>query len=639
MNFLKNLSIIPRWIIVLFDSLFLIYSVVLGFFLIYNFEFVQLENKSVMLGGIWFLIAGLVSMKLTESYLGIVRHTNMNDVLIIGKMIGSQFFILSVVNIVSFYLLKKGWVLSFGVLIVSCGVGLYCLVLYRLIIKEIYGNLTISSLGISPIIIYGAGEAGVIAQHIFFNDHKEKKRVIAFLDDDIDKAGKNLSGVKIYFGLQSLAELVNKHQIVELIIAVQKLSTKRKREIIKACISLGVQVKIIPPVNEWSNGSLLYESLKEVKIEELLSRKTITINNSMVKDNICGKTVMVTGAAGSIGKELVHQIVKYLPKEIIMVDQAESALYDLQQDILLMNVNLKTVTWIADIRKRKSIFRIMSKYKPQIIYHAAAYKHVPMMEAFPEEAIKCNILGTKILADLAVIHHVEKFVMISTDKAVNPSNVMGASKRIAEMYVQALNDAMVNSGNKTKFITTRFGNVLGSNGSVIPVFKKQIERGGPVSVTHPDITRYFMTIPEACQLILEAGVMGSGGEVFVFDMGKPVKIKDLAKKMIKLSGTAVKRNIKIKYTGLRQGEKLYEELLNANEELIETHHPKIMVAKVPKVPFESIETQIDTFKTLLKDNSDEALVSHMKVIVPEYLSKVSRFSLLDNMRRIDIQSR
>ncbi len=342
----------------------------------------------------------------------------------------------------------------------------------------------------------------------------------------------------------------------------------------------------------------------------------------------------MTGAAGSIGSELCRQIVHYHPSLLILLDQAESALYDIEQDIKALDLSTRIEVVLADVRNSKKINEVFNRFKPAVVFHAAAYKHVPMMEKYPEEAIRCNIYGTKLLADVSVLNKVEKFVLVSTDKAVNPTNVMGATKRIAEMYVQALNGYLSQNDDSqryTKFITTRFGNVLGSNGSVIPLFKKQILKGGPLTVTHPEITRYFMTIPEACELVLEAAVMGNGGEIYVFDMGKPVKIVDLAKRMIQLSGKKLDKDISNVFTGLREGEKLYEELLNDSEEVKITHHPKIKIAKVRKVPYLKIDAQIDLFEQIISNGNENEVVRHIKLIVPEYISNASRFQVLDRM--------
>jgi FlaA1/EpsC-like NDP-sugar epimerase len=453
------------------------------------------------------------------------------------------------------------------------------------------------------------------------------------LDDDPKKDGKNIDGKRIYKGLLELERLVKQHNITELIIAVRDLTVQRKNEIIDECLRLNVSVSIVPPVDQWINGGLTAGAIREIKIEDLLSRQQIKLDNPRIQEDLIGKVVLVTGAAGSIGSELCRQISHYDPKLLILLDIAESALYDVEQEFKENWPHCKIKIILGDVRNKKKMKEVFRNLKPQVVFHAAAYKHVPMMENYPEEAVHANVIGTKILADLSVLSQVDKFVFVSTDKAVNPTNVMGASKRTAEMYVQALNEYLERNHKKyhTKFITTRFGNVLGSNGSVIPLFKKQILHGGPITVTHPDITRYFMTIPEACQLVLEAGVMGEGGEIYVFDMGRPVKILDLAKKMIQLSGKKVDEDIKIVFSGLREGEKLYEELLNDFETVKITHHPKIKIAQVAPAAYHKIDGQIELFIDLIAKNSENDLVSHLKVIVPEYISNSSRFEVLDRL--------
>jgi FlaA1/EpsC-like NDP-sugar epimerase len=430
-----------------------------------------------------------------------------------------------------------------------------------------------------------------------------------------------------------LEKLVKQFGITELIIAVRDLSVQRKNEIIDECLRLNVSVSMVPPVDQWINGGLTAGAIREIKIEDLLSREQILLDNPRIEEDIKGKIVLVTGAAGSIGSELCRQICHYHPKLIVLLDIAESPLYDIEQEFREHYPNCPIKIILGDVRNRKKMKEVFKEFKPEVVFHAAAYKHVPMMENYPEEAIHANVIGTKILADLSVLAQVDKFVFVSTDKAVNPTNVMGASKRAAEMYVQALNQYLDSNHKKyhTKFITTRFGNVLGSNGSVIPLFKKQILNGGPVSVTHPEITRYFMTIPEACQLVLEAAVMGEGGEIYVFDMGEPVKILDLAKKMIQLSGKKVDTDIKIQFTGLREGEKLFEELLNDFETVKITHHPKIKIAQVLPSSYHKIDGQIDFFQELIGKNNETDLVRHLKSLVPEYISNSSRFEVLDRM--------
>jgi FlaA1/EpsC-like NDP-sugar epimerase len=389
----------------------------------------------------------------------------------------------------------------------------------------------------------------------------------------------------------------------------------------------GVVVKALPPVDKWVEGEFAMNQIHNVKIEDLLGREVIQMNNKRIGEEISGKVILVTGAAGSIGSEIVRQLIAYFPAKLVLVDQAESALYDLEYELAgKVPTNVQLIVNVADVSDTRRVSKIFNNHQPDIIFHAAAYKHVPLMENNPYEAIKTNVIGTRILAELASEVGVEKFVMVSTDKAVNPTNVMGATKRLAEMYTQSMNQL---EGVKTKFIATRFGNVLGSNGSVIPLFKKQIERGGPVTVTHPEITRYFMTIPEACELVLEAATMGQGGEVFVFDMGESVKIIDLAKKMITLSGLRVDKDIEIRYTGLRPGEKLYEELLNNDENTLPTHHPKILIAEVNTPSYAYMEVATNDLNQLLSAGDNNAIVSKIKEIIPEYKSNNSVFETLD----------
>ncbi|KEO72605.1 polysaccharide biosynthesis protein [Anditalea andensis] len=633
MAFLKNINILPRWVIAALDTTILFYSVIFAYLLRLNFEWSEIGNYYFLESSLFFTFTGVIIMLITRSYQGIVRHTGVKDAFVIARTILFTFLIVALVDFSYEHILNKYSIMPLTVIIIASIISLSLLVFYRLMVKEIFGFAKNKTREFENVVIFGAGEAGMLAHEVLMNDTKINKKVIAFIDDDAKKAGKFLGGSKIYGNIQDLEFLSFKYNVKELIISTQDIPSKRKREIIDECLRLDIHSSIIPPIDEWMSGGLNAGGIREVKIEDLLSRDSISLDSTHVSEELAGKVVLVTGAGGSIGSEIAKQVAHYNPKLLIMLDQAESALYEINHEILSLNLDVDVIAILADIRKVKNLSDIFKKYNPQIVFHAAAYKHVPMMESYPEEAVKCNILGTRNLADLSVEYKAEKFVMISTDKAVNPTNVMGASKRIAEMYVQSLNDFIsgMSKGN-TKFITTRFGNVLGSNGSVIPLFKRQIEKGGPVTVTHPDITRYFMTIPEACQLVLEAGVMGNGGEIFVFDMGEPVKIVDLARKMIQLSGKKVDQDIKITYSGLRQGEKLYEELLNNEEEVKETHHPKIMIAKVSKVSFEDIHEQLELFNGLLNKSSDVSLVSHMKTIVPEFISNSSRFNFLDSRK-------
>ncbi|GAA0193228.1 hypothetical protein GCM10009122_56230 [Fulvivirga kasyanovii] len=468
---------------------------------------------------------------------------------------------------------------------------------------------------------------GIVTKHVIDGSGDSDYKVMGFVEDDQRKVGKVINGTPIYSGT-GLRDLLGNLEIAELIIAITSLSNDRKNEIVDICLEYDVKVRTVPKANSWVKGKLSLNQIKEININDLLGRESILLDNNIVRSQIIDKCVCITGAAGSIGSELVRQVVQYNPHTLFVIDQAESALYEIERDLFdYKNVHF----FIADIRNESRIDEIFFQFKPDIIFHAAAYKHVPMMERNPAEAVECNILGTKKLAELAVKYKVQKFVMISTDKAVNPTNVMGCSKRIAEIYVRSLSNHLSNEGEGTAFITTRFGNVLGSNGSVIPFFQKQIRDGGPVTVTHPEITRYFMTITEACQLVLEAGAMGKGGEIYIFDMGKSVKIVDLAKKMIQLSGLELNRDIEIVFTGLRQGEKLYEELLASAENTIPTHHKKILIAKVSEYDYDKITDGVRRLEEMIRANADEyQLVKVMKEIVPEFKSGSSKYKVLDD---------
>ncbi|MGB0431931.1 MAG: polysaccharide biosynthesis protein, partial [Bacteroidia bacterium] len=447
------------------------------------------------------------------------------------------------------------------------------------------------------------------------------------LDDNETLSGKIIEGVPIVpYSDEEFGDIMSKYSIDELVLSVQKMSSERKQQIVDLCLQNNVRTKIIPSANKWVNGELSLSQIKKVRIEDLLERDPINIHNVNIKSEIEGKTVLVTGSAGSIGSELVRQIVKYYPSKVILYDQAETPLASFKLEMQNRFKYIKFKFIIGDVRDKSRLENEFITESPDVVFHVAAYKHVPMMEENPNEAILTNVGGSKNLADLACKYDVDKFIMVSTDKAVNPTNIMGASKRIAEIYVQSLN---YQKGTKTKFITTRFGNVLGSNGSVIPLFRNQIENGGPITVTHPEITRYFMTIPEACQLILEAGTMGQGGEIFIFDMGKDVKIVDLAKKMIRLSGFEPEKDIKIKFTGLRPGEKIKEELLNTKENTLPTHHKKIMIGQVRKYEFDEVSKQISKLIEVGKEGDDHNAVLLMKTIVPEFVSNNSIFEKLD----------
>jgi FlaA1/EpsC-like NDP-sugar epimerase len=495
------------------------------------------------------------------------------------------------------------------------------------------------------VIIYGAGEAGIAAKRTLDHDNKINMVLGAFIDDDERKTAKSIDGIKI-FHTREFTNLVLQEKVDSLIIASQNIPPDSKNKIVDICLEHGIKVLTLPPVRSWINGQLSSKQLQNIKIEDLLEREPIQIHNEIISEQLRGKRVLVTGAAGSIGSEIVRQIAHFSPQMIILNDQSETPLHELHLELQENHFHNNFHCFIGDVRDRIRMELLFQTFKPHYVYHAAAYKHVPMMEHNPGEAVRTNVMGTKTLADLSIKYGVNKFVMISTDKAVNPTNVMGASKRIAEIYVQSLFNSYKfkeptvytnglsylnenRSNVNTLFITTRFGNVLGSSGSVIPRFKAQIERGGPITVTHPDITRYFMTIPEACRLVLEAGSMGEGGEIFIFDMGKSVKIIELAKKMIRLSGLVPHQDIAIEFSGLRPGEKLYEELLNDLENTMPTHHEKIMVAQVREYHFQTINKHISELIKLSCEYKDRQVVVKMKEIVPEFKSNNSIYEELD----------
>jgi FlaA1/EpsC-like NDP-sugar epimerase len=629
MRLIYNLRILPRWVVIFIDTAIIIFSAVLGYLLRFNFAVDELIKYQFLTGVTAQAIIGIFSILATNSYMGIIRYTGIQDGVRIFYMLMLNLALIFGVNLLYHYN-GGGNLIPYSVALISFLASFLFLFNYRLLVKYIFSFYKRTMMKSANVLIYGAGHTGIITKHVI--DSTRTSRVIGFMEDDRDKVGKVLNGSKIFTAnIQELEEMLISYNVDELIITLKNLSPERKNEIVDICLRNEVRVRIVPPVEKWVRGELSLNQIKELNIEDLLERETIKLEDGNLERQLRGKRICVTGAAGSIGSEIVRQIVQYNPETLVLIDQAESPLFEVDRRIRMLGHATQVIPYIADITNKSRIQSIFEEHRPTIVFHAAAYKHVPMMESNPSEAITCNILGTKILADLAVSFKVDKFVMLSTDKAVNPTNVMGCSKRIAEIYVQSLNNHLENQGIKhTSFITTRFGNVLGSNGSVIPLFKKQIETGGPVTVTHPEITRYFMTIPEACRLVLEAGVMGRGGEIFIFDMGKSVKILDLARKMIQLSGLSPEKDIDIVFTGLREGEKLYEELLNRQENTIKTHHEKIMIVKVQEYSFPEIDSYIELFNDIIHDKNELKMVTLMKELVPEYKSNYSRYEVLDS---------
>jgi FlaA1/EpsC-like NDP-sugar epimerase len=621
---------IPRWIVLVFDLAVIFFTFFIAFTIRTNFELKEYPIEPEIPQAFFVTGVYLIAFLLFKSYSGIIRHTGLNDAYRIFQATASAFlFLLGYGIFIRLMKIDQPWTYSFAVMLIHFLLSYFVLMGFRIVVKTVVSRLIRSRGGQRQnVVIYGAGSAGIITRNALASDPNTLFDIIAFADDNIRKANKLIEGVPVLLPEQVLSEeFVSKNEIGLLIIAIQKISIAKRAEVVEIAIELGLEVKIVPPIENWIRGQLSSMQLRVVRIEELLEREPIKLDNEYVSAELNDKIIMVTGAAGSIGSEIVRQVLQYNPEKIILVDQAESALYDLMFEIKSSNkLNPfagRAIVQIANINDRFRMEQIFEEFKPHMVYHAAAYKHVPLMEENPYEAVLVNVFGTRTVADLAEAYKVQKFVMISTDKAVNPTNVMGATKRIAEIYIQSLSNGV------TQFITTRFGNVLGSNGSVIPLFRKQIEKGGPVTLTHKDIIRYFMTIPEACNLVLEAGSMGKGGEIFIFDMGKPVKIYDLARKMIRLSGLEPDKDIKIIETGLRPGEKLFEELLSGDENTLQTYHPKIMRSKVREYEADHVKTLIAMLGEVLLEGSMFGIVKKMKEIVPEYISNNSVFENLD----------
>jgi FlaA1/EpsC-like NDP-sugar epimerase len=600
-------------------SISFIWSYIIRFNLTFDFDidklFVQLPIVAII---------AILSFVFTESYKGVVRHTGVRDVYkIFNAICLSSILTIFLVIINRQFVFMDGFTIPLGIIIIHSLLAFIALIASRYIFKTAFFNLIKTFKVTKNVLIYGAGESGILTYNAISNQTSSSSRVVAYLDDDPKKIGKVINGVMV-LGRDVLSEyFISSKDISEIIVSINNVDGNKLTELVESLVEFPVQVKIVPPVDSWINGELKVSQIKQVQIEDLLDRSPIDIKKSKVSEQLKNQVILVTGAAGSIGSEIVRQIANYDYKSLIIIDQAESALYDLQQE-LKQNGYHNFVPIVGDIRDKNRMNTYFQEHKPTMVFHAAAYKHVPLMEYNYYEAIKINIAGTKTIVDLAMNHKVNKFVFVSTDKAVNPTNVMGATKRIAEMYISS-----VQQENKTKFITTRFGNVLGSNGSVIPLFRKQIEKGGPLTLTHKDITRFFMTIPEASQLVLEAAVMGEGGEIFIFDMGKSVKIFDLAKNMIKLSGLKYPEDIDIKITGLRPGEKLYEELLANGENTLPTYHKKILIGKVKELDYALVKSKIDELcvSNMFFNANTMAL---MKEIVPEYVSNNSEFCKLDS---------
>ncbi len=610
---------LPRWLVLLIDMSVVYFSFLIAYMLRFNFESYMFELTTVFRQALIVLFVYTSFMLVFKSYSGMIRHTTIRDTY---KIIITTFSSLVILFLITLISRRSGlpivYNIPLSILLIHAGAVTTLLFLCRVFVKIFYEFASSSSKEKKNVIIYGAGDMGIVVRRVIEGDSKGQYRVKCFIDDDRKIQGKKVNGYPVFSQQILSKEFVEKEDIKAFIIAINKVAPAKKKEFIESVIQLGCEILDTPSVDTWLNGHLEVKNLKKVNLEDLLGRDPISLDLERIEAGLNGKTILVTGSAGSIGSEIARQLTRFNVKQLILVDQAETPSFYLNEELKakFSGCNFKVI--IGDVTREEVMYSIFQKYKPEVVFHAAAYKHVPLMEVHPHEAFRVNVGGTKIITELAIKFGVEKFVMISSDKAVNPTNVMGATKKICELLVHTQSRR---PGIRTQFITTRFGNVLGSNGSVIPLFKKQIAEGGPVTITHPDITRFFMTIPEACQLVLEAGFMGNGGQIFVFDMGEPVKVLDIATNLIRLSGLEPNKDIKFKFTGLRPGEKLYEELFSENEPQLPTHHPKISIAQVGENDFERILTRIDVILDSLYDLSETKLIEEMQEIVPGYSSK------------------
>lgn len=618
--------VLPIWTILLIDVFIVTLSTILAYALRVDFKSAFLDAQILTSTIIISILVNVVFFRIFKTYSGVLRYSSFVDILRIFASLAAAY---AVLIILSFILSACGLaiLLSPFVLMIAMVFSSALMVCSRVVVKTLFEFLNFDSVHSSNVVIYGAKEAGVnIAKSLRVN-FRNHYRLRGFIADESELIGKVIMGVKVYPNDADIVEKLQDMEVKTVIVSPAKMEALKKNELADLLLANKIKLLTAPPLSEWTGQTLEHAQIKEIQIEDLLQRDPIDIDIRKVALNLEGKRVLITGAAGSIGSEIMRQVASFNPYKLILVDQAETPLHDIRLELQDKWRNIDAATIVADISNKTRMEAIFKEYKPQYIFHAAAYKHVPMMEDNVSESIQINVLGTKNVADLAVKYGANKFVMISTDKAVNPTNVMGCSKRICEIYVQSLAKKLLKEDKSaTQFITTRFGNVLGSNGSVIPRFRDQIQRGGPVTVTHPEIIRYFMTIPEACRLVLEAGSMGSGGEIYIFDMGKPVKIVDLAKRMISLSG---RTDVKIEFTGLRHGEKLYEELLNVKELTKPTYHEKIMIATVREYDYDEVKHRIQDLIDVSYEYDQMKIVAAMKDLVPEFVSKNSCFEVLD----------
>ena len=622
-------KVLPIWTVLLIDVLIIVVSSLLAYALRYDFRSLFSESSSIDVTIVCTVAVNLIFFRAFRTYSNVLRFSSFVDIMRIFVALTVSYALLLIASIVvkSFTNIN---VAPITVLFMSYIISFAMMACSRIVVKIFFEALNFDGSRSANVFIYGAKEVGVNIAKALRVSLRNHYRLRGFIADEPELINKVMMGVKVFPNDDTLIENLDDRDVHTIIISPAKMEALKHSDMADRLLAHNIKLMTAPPLSEWNNQFLDRTQLKEIQIEDLLQRNPIEIDIHKVASHLEGKRVMITGAAGSIGSEIMRQVASFNPYKLILVDQAETPLHDIRLELQDRWRDIDAETIIADISNVTRMEEIFRRYKPQYIFHAAAYKHVPMMEDNVSESIQVNVYGTRTVADLAVKYGAEKFVMISTDKAVNPTNVMGCSKRICEIYVQSLaKKLLAEGGHVTQFITTRFGNVLGSNGSVIPRFRDQIQRGGPVTVTHPEIIRYFMTIPEACRLVLEAGSMGNGGEIYIFDMGKPVRIVDLAKRMISLSG---RTDVKIEFTGLRHGEKLYEELLNVKELTKPTYHEKIMIATVREYDYDEVNERIQKLIDVSYTYDQMKIVAAMKDIVPEFVSKNSCFEVLDKKK-------
>ncbi|MBP5484223.1 MAG: polysaccharide biosynthesis protein [Bacteroidales bacterium] len=629
MEFLRKIfsyKVLPSWIILLSDILLVIISVLIAFMLRYSLADMGGMSTEILCTIALVLGVNLLFFRAFRTYSNVLRLSSFKDVMNIWASLVCSFLVSAIIAIVCKYGFNL-YVFNVSVICIAYVIMFLLMATERMTIKMLFDTFNEDPVRAMNTYVYGTKLSGVNIAKAIRMSSSNKFHLKGFISDDPEMEGKVVMGVNVYMNDEDLMEHIHRDKVSTIIVSPRKSEQIQDGDLVDRLLREGISIYLAPKVTDDWQGYQKVDQIRQIQIEDLLGRPPININMQKIASHLEGKRVLITGAAGSIGSEIMRQVAMFNPYQLILVDQAETPLHDIRLELKARWSNLEAPTIVADVSNAKRMQEIFEEYRPEYVFHAAAYKHVPMMEDNVSEAIQNNVLGTKVVADLSVKYGVQRFVMISTDKAVNPSNVMGCSKRICEIYVQALARKIQKDGSApTQFITTRFGNVLGSNGSVIPLFRQQIERGGPVTVTHPDIIRYFMTIPEACQLVLEAGSMGKGGEIFIFDMGQPVKILDLANKMIRLSG---RTDVKVEFTGLRHGEKLYEELLATKENTKPTSHDKIMIANVREYDFDDVSDDIDT---LIRDSykfDPMHIVGLMKEMVPEFKSLNSPYSILD----------